>query len=94
MTGAGKGLNLIHPRRRYFEAGRRGVVDFAGRSMQAAMSARLRLLEASHGRRDARDRRLATWPRPFFEGLRHSVLIVSAHMPSALVGTREQSAQS
>ena len=46
--------------------------------MQAAMSARLRLLEASHGRRDARDRRLATWPRPFFEGLRHSVLIVSA----------------
>ena len=60
--------------------------------MQAAMSARLRLLEASHGRRDARDRRLATWPRPFFEGLRHSVLIVSAHMPSALVGTREQSA--
>ena len=60
--------------------------------MQAAMSARLRLLEASHGRRDARDRRLATFSRVLFQRLRYNVLEVSAHVPSALIGSREQSA--
>ena len=60
--------------------------------MQAAMSARLRWLWASHGRRDARDRRLATFSRPLLQGLRYNVLQVSAHVPSALIGARDQSA--
>ena len=52
--------------------------------MQAAMSARLRWLWASHGRRDTPDRRLATFSRVLFQGLRYNVLEVSAHVPSAL----------
>ena len=60
--------------------------------MQAAMSARLRWLWASHGRRDTPDRRLATFSRVLFQGLRYNVLEVSAHVPSALIGSREQSA--